>query len=116
MPDADVNRRYEPLYEQQMDPFKKFKKQVRAKRCVSAETNRCWFHSHVHMCVCLCLCLGVQEINSRIKQLSVTERVALQGGRFMLSNKLTRNFLFFYALSLHVLVFLTLYRLAQCGS
>eukprot|EP00698_Gefionella_okellyi_P020989 TRINITY_DN6685_c0_g2_i1.p1 TRINITY_DN6685_c0_g2~~TRINITY_DN6685_c0_g2_i1.p1 ORF type:complete len:642 (-),score=188.97 TRINITY_DN6685_c0_g2_i1:17-1942(-) len=79
----DVETRYRPIYEQQLDPFTRF--------------NR-------------------QEKVQRVQKLGFSERMALTGGRFVLANKVTRSFAFFYAITLHVLVFITLYRLAHCGS
>jgi hypothetical protein len=53
-------------------------------------------------------------MSQRVRQLNVAERAALVGGRMILASKITRNFFFFYALTLHVMIFLALYRLAHC--
>jgi len=45
----------------------------------------------------------------RYKTLPATEKITLNLGRFFLSKKYARTFVFFYALVLHVLVFFTLW-------
>lgn len=54
-----------------------------------------------------------QEKYRRYKELSAAEKVVLNSGRFFLSNKFSRIFLFFYSLLLHILVFATLYKIAH---
>jgi len=54
-----------------------------------------------------------KEKYRRYKELNTAEKVVLNGGQFLLSTKFTRTFLFFYSLSLHLLVFATVYRLAH---
>lgn len=54
-----------------------------------------------------------REKHERYKELNAAEKVTLRTGRFFLANKYSRTFIFFYALALHILVFLTLYKLAH---
>jgi len=54
-----------------------------------------------------------KEKYRRYKELNTAEKVVLNGGQFLMSTKFTRTFLFFYSVSLHLLVFATLYRLAH---
>eukprot|EP01087_Luapelamoeba_hula_P011731 TRINITY_DN3228_c0_g1_i1.p1 TRINITY_DN3228_c0_g1~~TRINITY_DN3228_c0_g1_i1.p1 ORF type:complete len:654 (+),score=154.40 TRINITY_DN3228_c0_g1_i1:86-2047(+) len=53
-----------------------------------------------------------KEKQARYTALSTAEKVTLRTGRFFLANKYSRTFIFFYTLALHLLVFLTLYKLA----
>jgi hypothetical protein len=62
------------------------------------------------------LCRGEQEKQERYKGLNTAEKVTLHTGRFFLANKYSRTFIFFYALALHLLVFLTLYKLANTAT
>jgi hypothetical protein len=57
-----------------------------------------------------------QEKQERYKGLNTAEKVTLHTGRFFLANKYSRTFIFFYALALHLLVFLTLYKLANTAT
>ncbi len=57
-----------------------------------------------------------QERQERLREMNAAERVALRTGRFFLANKYSRTFIFFYALALHLLVFLTLYKLAHSSA
>mmetsp|Transcript_14221 Transcript_14221/g.19818 ORF Transcript_14221/g.19818 Transcript_14221/m.19818 type:complete len:656 (-) Transcript_14221:1343-3310(-) len=54
-----------------------------------------------------------KERYQRYKDLNAAEKVILSSGKFFLSTKFSRTFLFFYSLLLHLLVFLTLYKLAH---
>lgn len=54
-----------------------------------------------------------KEKYRRYKELNPAEKVILNSSTFFLSSKGTRLFLFFYSLSLHILVFATLYKLAH---
>jgi len=58
----------------------------------------------------------LQEQSQRVKQLNVAERAALVGGRMLFANRIGRNAFFFYAIALHMMVFMALYRLAHCMS
>ncbi|KYQ89065.1 CCAAT displacement protein [Tieghemostelium lacteum] len=53
-----------------------------------------------------------KEKNRKYKEMNTAERVILNGSRFFLSNKYSRLFLFVYSILLHLLVFVTLYKLA----
>jgi len=57
-----------------------------------------------------------KEKYRRYKELNAAEKVILNSGRFFLSTKYSRLFLFFYSVLLHLLVFLTLYKLAHTGA
>jgi homeobox protein cut-like len=57
-----------------------------------------------------------KEKQERYKGLNTAEKVTLHTGRFFLANKYSRTFIFFYALALHLLVFLTLYKLANTAT
>jgi homeobox protein cut-like len=57
-----------------------------------------------------------KEQSRRYKDLNTAEKVVLSSGRFFLSTKYSRTFLFFYSLFLHLLVFMTLYRSASIGA
>jgi len=57
-----------------------------------------------------------KEKYQRYKELNAAEKVILNSGRFLLSTKFTRTFLFFYSVLLHVLVFLTLYKLVHTST
>jgi len=57
-----------------------------------------------------------KEKYRRYKELNAAEKVILNSGRFFLSTKASRIFLFFYSLLLHVLVFMTLYRYSHTSS
>ncbi len=50
-----------------------------------------------------------QEQSRRYTNLTAAEKITLSSTRFCLSNRVARTFVFFYAIALHVLVFLTLY-------
>lgn len=53
-----------------------------------------------------------KEKYRRYKELNPAEKVILSSGRFFLSTKFARTFLFFYSLLLHILVFSILYKLS----
>lgn len=55
----------------------------------------------------------LQERHKRYKDLNAAEKVILTSGRFFLSSKFSRTFLFLYSLTLHMLVFLSVYKLAH---
>ncbi|PRP81469.1 hypothetical protein PROFUN_10999 [Planoprotostelium fungivorum] len=57
-----------------------------------------------------------KEKYQRYKDLNPAEKVILNGGQFLLSNKVTRTFLFFYSVLLHLLVFISLYRAATTSA
>lgn len=57
-----------------------------------------------------------KEKYRRYKELNAAEKVILNSGRFFLSTKYSRTFLFFYSVLLHLLVFLTLYKLAHTNT
>jgi len=57
-----------------------------------------------------------KEKQERYKGLNTAEKVTLHTGRFFLANKYSRTFIFFYALALHLLVMLTLYKLASSSA
>eukprot|EP00742_Colponemidia_sp_Colp-10_P010340 GILJ01011351.1.p1 GENE.GILJ01011351.1~~GILJ01011351.1.p1 ORF type:complete len:643 (+),score=162.47 GILJ01011351.1:25-1929(+) len=52
------------------------------------------------------------ERNKRYQDLNAVERIALSSGRLLLSHKYPRQFVIFYVLALHLLVFLTVYRMS----
>jgi len=54
-----------------------------------------------------------KEKYKRYKNLNPAEKVILSSGRILLSTKFTRLFLFCYSVSLHLLVFATLYKIAH---
>jgi len=54
-----------------------------------------------------------KEKYRRYKELNPAEKVILNSGRFFLSSKSSRIFLFFYSVLLHVLVFLLVYKIAH---
>jgi len=54
-----------------------------------------------------------KERYKRYKELSAAEKVVLKSGRFFLSTKFARTFLFFYSVFLHCLVFFTLYKFSH---
>ncbi|KAN0040908.1 hypothetical protein ACTFIV_003444 [Dictyostelium citrinum] len=58
------------------------------------------------------LSFNKKEKYRRYREMNTAERVILNGSRFFLSNKYSRLFLFIYSVLLHLMVFLTLYRLA----
>ena len=95
---SEAEKRYQPLYEQQIDPFKRFKQVVR-----------------IDCDIASVLLMTLQEQTQRVRQLSMADRAALIGGRLILTNKLGRNFFFFYALTLHMIIFVLLYRLSSCS-
>ncbi|KJE94542.1 hypothetical protein CAOG_05174 [Capsaspora owczarzaki ATCC 30864] len=53
-----------------------------------------------------------QERQRKVQALNATERITLSMGRFIMSNKYARSFVFFYSIILHALVFLVLYKLS----
>jgi len=62
-----------------------------------------------------------KEKQRRYSSLTLAEKVTLFTSRFFLSNKYARNFIFFYVLMLHMLVFSTLFHFvhtnhAKCHS
>ncbi|EFA76377.1 C-terminal CASP domain-containing protein [Heterostelium album PN500] len=58
------------------------------------------------------LSFNKKEKYRRYKEMNTAERVILNTSRFFLSNKYSRLFLFIYSILLHLLVFITLYKLA----
>ena len=54
-----------------------------------------------------------RERARQYQRLSPAEKITLSSSRFFLSNKLARNFVFFYVLALHLLVFATLWHFAH---
>jgi len=54
-----------------------------------------------------------KEKYRRYKELNPAEKVILNSGRFFLSTKTSRIFLFFYSIILHVLVFALVYKIAH---
>lgn len=46
-----------------------------------------------------------QAISSKFKDLNVAEKCTFYTGKFMTANKYTRTFIFFYTVSLHLLVY-----------
>jgi len=52
---------------------------------------------------------SAREKRKRYKGLNAAEKITLKATNFFLSNKYTRSFVFFYAITLHLLVFLTLF-------
>lgn len=52
---------------------------------------------------------SASERARRYTELSVAEKITLGTTRFFLQNKAARSFVFFYALGLHALVFLTVF-------
>ncbi len=50
-----------------------------------------------------------QQQLQRYKNLTTSEKVTLNVGRFAFSTKYARTFVFFYGVALHLLVFLTLW-------
>merc|ERR1712232_251029 len=50
-----------------------------------------------------------RERKKRYKSLNAAEKITLNATNFFLANKYTRSFVFFYALTLHLLVFFALY-------
>jgi len=57
-----------------------------------------------------------KEKQRRYTNLSAAEKVTLNMGRFVLSNKIARTIVFFYTILLHLLVFLVLYKMAYTES
>jgi len=57
-----------------------------------------------------------KEKLEREKSLNTAERMTLQTGRFLLAHKYSRLFIFIYTIIMHVLVLLTLYKLAHTTS
>jgi len=53
-----------------------------------------------------------KEKQQRYVNLSAPEKVTLNMGRFILSNKIARTLVFFYTIMLHLLVFVVLYKFA----
>jgi len=53
-----------------------------------------------------------KEKDKQYNKLNAADRMTLTTGRFFLSNPVSRTFLFFYTIALHVLVLFTLYRLS----
>jgi len=53
-----------------------------------------------------------KEKDKQYNKLNAADRMTLTTGRFFLSNPVSRTFLFFYTIALHVLVMFTLYRLS----
>lgn len=53
-----------------------------------------------------------KEKEQRYKELGLRDRITLTSGRFLLANKHARTFVFFYSIGLHILVFLSVYRLS----
>lgn len=50
-----------------------------------------------------------REQSRRYQRLSAADKITLGGGRLCMGSKTVRNFMLFYALALHLLVFVTLY-------
>jgi len=59
------------------------------------------------------LVFNKKEKYERYKELNTAEKFTFTTFRWCLANKYLRTFLFFYAIALHLLVFLTLYRFAN---
>ena len=57
-----------------------------------------------------------KERYRRYNELSAADKVILNAGRFFMGSKGPRLFLFFYSVLLHLLVFLTLYKVAHTSS
>lgn len=57
-----------------------------------------------------------REKQQRYLGLSPHEKVTLNLGRFIMSNKFARTFVFFYTLLVHLMIFLVLYKLAYTES
>ncbi|KAL2630870.1 hypothetical protein R1flu_015556 [Riccia fluitans] len=53
-----------------------------------------------------------KEKERRYKELGIRDKITLSSGRFLLGNKYARTFIFFYSIGLHLLVFMSLYRLS----
>eukprot|EP00850_Spirogloea_muscicola_P007096 SM000035S13076 [mRNA] locus=s35:366854:370553:+ [translate_table: standard] len=54
-----------------------------------------------------------REQDRSYKSLRLHDKITLTGGRFFLSNKYARTFLFFYTILLHLLIFYVIYKLAH---
>eukprot|EP00252_Welwitschia_mirabilis_P002877 TRINITY_DN12898_c0_g1_i1.p1 TRINITY_DN12898_c0_g1~~TRINITY_DN12898_c0_g1_i1.p1 ORF type:complete len:699 (+),score=193.82 TRINITY_DN12898_c0_g1_i1:213-2309(+) len=53
-----------------------------------------------------------KEKERRYKELGLRDKITLTSGRFLLGNKYARTFVFFYSIALHLLVFISLYRMS----
>lgn len=53
-----------------------------------------------------------KEKDRRYKELGLRDKITLTSGRFLLGNKYARTFIFFYSIGLHLLVFMSLYRMS----
>ncbi|GBG59515.1 hypothetical protein CBR_g38539 [Chara braunii] len=53
-----------------------------------------------------------KERDQRYRDLGLRDRITLTSGRFLLGNKYARTFVFFYSVSLHIVMFATLYKMS----
>ncbi|CAI5476648.1 unnamed protein product [Closterium sp. Yama58-4] len=56
---------------------------------------------------------STKEREQRVRDLGLRDRITLTSGKFLLSNKYARTFVFFYSIGLHILVALSMYRLSS---
>lgn len=136
-PEDPSELKYRNLYEDSVNPFTLFNRKVRATQAMNsyircgrrrrrrhaAQHASALFRSHSGLPGILAARGGggggggnEQEKQERYKGLNTAEKVTLHTGRFFLANKYSRTFIFFYALALHLLVFLTLYKLANTAT
>ena len=136
-PEDPSELKYRNLYEDSVNPFTLFNRKVRAThpprpsdafihtlrppppRC-TARVRSSFAHILASLAPWNPRCTRrrgyEQEKQERYKGLNTAEKVTLHTGRFFLANKYSRTFIFFYALALHLLVFLTLYKLANTAT
>ena len=104
---ADFEAPYSRMYEETVNPFTVFNRYCMEELLSRGHLHRCgWF---AHGCGCGVRQQCRREKQRRYKNLTTAEKITLSSSRFFLSNKYARNFIFFYSLALHLLVFSTLF-------